>query len=430
MINNKKTVVREENFGLLIWSPKLDSYFLPDTEIIGDIKSIIKIKEENSTNDIWQNHFDTDLVADLIKLGFNEDIRTVNNSLKERLSAPLDVYFDYTHACNLKCPYCYNSEVNRSVTMPNDKIIQVLTQMSENGVMRTHLAGGEPMINIEGFETYLKTAAKLGMNASVNCNGTLVTDKALDAIFDNNVITLTFSLDGPNAEYNDFYRSQGSFKKTRSNARLTAKEKKVRGCGTKLQYKAIHMFDTPLDIYEGLITVAIDDGMDRMQFHNPECSVYHSQGHYRRPKVIKGYYERVQHIMELREKYIGQIEIWNVWNPLTGCSDIGLPGYHGCIGGQELIAIDAKGDIKPCLMNKFNLGNLFDGWKGDFSIFWRQSEKLAQYQKVADQVDPHCDSCKLYSQCRGGRKTRIITQNRDDSSSNPIKLDDIILLLI
>ncbi len=310
--------------------------------------------------------------------------------------------------------------------MSNERIVTVLSQMSENGVMRTHLAGGEPMINPERFETYLRTAQAVGMNASVNCNGTLVRERALNAVFNYGVITLTFSLDGPDAESNDFYRGNGSFEKTRSNARVAANKKRTEGIGPKLQYKAVHMFDTPLELYEGLIKIAIEDGMDRMQFHNPECSVYHPQGHYGHPEVIIGYYVRVQHLMELQEKYAGQIEIWNVWNPITGCDDIGLPGYHGCIGGQELIAIDAKGDIRPCLMNKFELGNLFTDWGGNFNEFWKNSEQLSQYHRFANIVDPHCEPCEIYSQCRGGRKTRIITQNREGSSEKPITLEDMV----
>jgi len=421
----KKTIIREEDFGLLIWSPKLDSYFLPDQDVVNDIRQILKIKERGLTETTWQQEFDKTLVADLLTIGFESDVKYLNRSLESRLSAPLDIYYDYTHACNLRCSYCYNYFVDRKVTMSEDQIVQVLTQMSENGVMKTHLAGGEPMINLRGFETYLRTAEEVGMNVSVNCNGTLVTEKALEVVFNYGIITLTFSIDGPDAQTHDFYRGEGNFEKTRRNAKITAQEKKVRGNGPKLQYKAIHMFNTPFDVYKGLVEVAIADNMDRIQFHNPECSIYHPRGYYANPEVIKGYYERVQYVAKLQEMY-PEIEIWNMWNPLVGCADIGLPGYHGCIGGQELIAIDAEGNIKPCLMNKYDLGNFFTDWVGNFRRFWTESELLADYQKMVNQVDPHCEPCEIYSQCRGGRKTRTITQNRDNYLSEPIKLEDMI----
>ena len=417
---SKPVVIRKENFGLLIWSPKHDSYFIPDEIALAQIPNIVQsVKEEDNA---WKDRFDSNLVSDLTSMGLDRNVRFIDNSLEGRLSAPLDVYCDYTNACNLRCPYCYNKNVDRNITMPEDKIIRVLTQMSNNGIMRTHLAGGEPMINIKGFETYLRTSHEVGMNASVNCNGTLVTERAMNAVFDYGIITLTFSLDGPNATVHDSYRGAGNFYKTRENARLTAQEKKI-GHGPKLQYKAVHMFDTPLEVYDGLIEVAIADGMDRMQFHNPECSIYHPKGHYSQPDIIKGYYERVLHLVELREKYKGQIDVWGLWNPITGCADIGLPGYHGCIGGQELVAIDAKGTLKPCLMNKYELGNLFGDWDGDFAMFWRESKLLLEYQRFADTVDPHCE---YYSKCRGGRKTRVIVENRDGLTSNePIKMEDM-----
>ncbi len=422
----KKAIVRKENFGMLIWSPMLDAYFLPDDDVYEDVESIIESISTSSFTDNFKESFDKTLIEDIIEIGVNSGIKVIDNSLTNRLSAPLDVYFDYTHACNLQCSYCYNVNVDRNVTMSNDKIIQVLSEMSKNGVMRTHLAGGEPMINPEGFETYLKTAKAVGMNVSVNCNGTLLSKRTLNAVFNYDVITLTFSLDGYDAKSNDYYRGKGIFEKVRANARKSVDKKKSKGNGPKLQYKAVHMFDTLLEVYEGLIKVAIEDGMDRVQFHNPECSVNHDQNHYGNPEVIKGYYERVRHLMELRKKYSGKIEVWNVWNPITGCADIGLPEFRGCIGGQELIAIDAKGDIRPCLMNKFSFGNLFTDWGGKFSEFWQESEKLSQYQRLVEKVDSHCEGCNIYSQCRGGRKTRIITQNREGSSVKPIKLEDMV----
>ena len=425
-MSNKKVIIRKENLGMLIWSPILDAYFLTNDDIYEDMESIIESISNSNLIDNSKESFDKTLISDLRTLGIDNGINVIDNSLTDRLSAPLDVYFDYTHSCNLRCSYCYNVDVDRNVTMSDDAIIKVLSELSKNGVMRTHLAGGEPMINPERFETYLKTAEAVGMNASVNCNGTLVTERCLNAVFDYGVITLTFSLDGNNAKSNDYYRGRGNFEKVRNNARKTAEKKDLKGTGPKIQYKAVHMFDTPLDVYEGLIKIAIEDGMNRVQFHNPECSINHNQNHYGKSDVIEGYYERIQHLMNLQERYSGQIEIWNVWNPITGCSDIGLPGFHGCIGGQELIAIDANGNIKPCLMNKYYLGNLFTDWNGNFNEFWNKSEKLANYQSLADKVDSHCEPCNIYSQCRGGRKTRIITQNRDGSSTNPIKLEDMV----
>ena len=78
----------------------------------------------------------------------------------------------------------------------------------------------------------------------------------------------------------------------------------------------------------------------------------------------------------------------------------------------------------PCLMNKYDLGNLFWEWDGDFGKFWSHSERLAEFQGAVTIVDPHCDDCHVYAQCRGGRKTRIIVENRRENETD-LKLQDM-----
>ncbi|MBU5687827.1 MAG: radical SAM protein [Candidatus Aenigmarchaeota archaeon] len=405
-------VIRVESFGVLIWSPNFDSYFLLDPFLgIRDVEEAIKSK----TGPIFQN---------LQTMGLSGNPRIINNPQPNRLSAPLDVYFDYTNLCNLRCPYCYNSHAKRE-TMPEDRIMRIFEQLALNGVMRTHLAGGEPMIYPHLFEVYLRAARDNGLNASVNSNGTLLNERTLRAVFDYGIMTLTFSLDGPK-ETHEKYRGVGKFDRTRAAARLAVEEKRKRGLSRPLiQYKAVHMYDTPLEVYEKLIEIGLKDGVDRIQFHNPECSVHHPRGYYRRPEVIEGYYKRLLLLKNLKEKYQNQIDIWIPWNPVVGCGDIGIPGFHGCIGGQELIAIDPEGNIKPCLMNPYNFGNLFTDADGDFARFWRENERLIEYQNFVNKVDDHCIACDIYSQCRGGRKSRIITNNRDGETFTPIELSQM-----
>ncbi len=421
----KPVVVRNEHFGLLIWSPQLDRYLLPNSEVIDDIRLVIDRKKENDFGSQLYIGLDADLVSDLVKIGFDGLVREINNPMMGRLSAPLDVYFDHTFACNLHCSYCYNKDVDRGVTMSDRNISVVLTQLAEAGVMRTHLAGGEPMINPRSFKLYLETARQLGMNVSITCNGTRLTERTLGAVFDNDVAALTFSLDGHTAEAHDAYRGRGNFEITRTAARKAVQKKRQELRGPKLQYKLVYMFDTPLEQLEGATQVAISDGLDTMQFRNPEKCTDHDQGHYGRQDVIEGSYQRIRFIDELQKKYGNRIEIWTVWNPIRGSGEIGIPGLAGCIGAQELIAIGADGTITPCSINKLSLGNILSDWDGNFARFWRESPMLKSFQGAISQVDPYCASCDVYSQCRGGSKVRVVVQNRPTNSSEPIHLEDL-----
>lgn len=50
---------------------------------------------------------------------------------------------------------------------------------------------------------------------------------------------------------------------------------------------------------------------------------------------------------------------------------------RGCIGGQELLAINGDGRIMPCLMNHYVLGNYYD--IGTLIEFWDSSEVLDRF---------------------------------------------------
>lgn len=415
--NTKKlVVVRHEHFGFIIWSQKLDKYFLPSsTEIEKTIQDIISGKTKI---DLLNNN----LRKELDDIGFNGIIRTVNFPLESRISVPLDCYFDYTSVCNLKCNYCYDRNSDNS-TMTNEQIEHVLNELAKNGIMRTHLAGGEPMAFPNKLETYLKTAKKLGIGSSINSNGTLLKERVLEIIFENNPVSLTFSVDGHNNVEHDKFRGNGTFKKVTSAIKLAVNYKKQVQSNTRIQLKAVWMPDTPKKYLEELVLYAIRNGADVMQFHNPERCVFHDKGFYR--NNIDQYYINAQFINQLKNKYVYDIQIWNIWNPVVGCEDIGIPNMNGCIGGQELLTIKPNGDLFPCLMNPYSFGNLFSDWNGDLRKFWRESDKLSNFNSIIHKIDDDCDSCSFYTKCRGGSKTRIIVQNKL-SSNEEVKLSHFI----
>ena len=404
--NTKKlVVVRHEHFGYLIWSKELDKYLIPiSKEVETTIRDIINGKTKIDL-------LNYGLKKELDKIGFNGTIKQVNLPLERRISAPLDCYFDYTSVCNLRCSYCYDRNSDDS-TMTNEQIEQVLHELAKNGIMSIHLAGGEPISFPKRLEIYLKMAKKLGIGSSINSNGTLLKkEKLLEMIFENEPVTLTFSVDGHNKPENDKFRGIGTFEKVTSAIKLAVSYKRQVKSNIRIQVKAVWMPFTSKKQFEELVLYAIKNGADVMQFHNPERCVFHDKGFY--ANDIDKYYQNALFIGELKEKYSSEIQIWNIWNPIVGCGDIGLPDMNGCIGGQELIAIKPNGDLLPCLMNTYCFGNLFSDWSGDLRKFWLKSKKLSQFESAIQKVDDNCNSsCNFFTKCRGGSKTRVIVQNK------------------
>ena len=87
---------------------------------------------------------------------------------------------------------------------------------------------------------------------------------------------------------------------------------------------------------------------------------------------------------------------------------------QGCIGAQELIAINCKGEITPCLMNSTYLGNIFEV-ESIKDIY--KSEILENYKEISNY---DCKDCKYHQKCRGGCQVRKIVEYGKIEKKDPI----------
>ncbi|MFB6109861.1 MAG: radical SAM protein [Halodesulfurarchaeum sp.] len=397
-------VVRSEHFGYLLWSRPLDTYLYPTAEWIHD-----EIEKLVASPEYQRDSIAPQLESELSAIGLWDGYRVVENALEGRLGAPLDVYFDYTYACNLDCPFCYNKEhidtPGNAATMSESRVRRVLQNMAKNGIMRTHLAGGDPLIDPSGLDNYLSTATELGINSSIVTNGTMFDERRREILFDNDLVTLTFSIDSPIPERHDELRGEGVFDQVTDAARRAVAYRDRINSDTRVQIKMTWPPTIPLRRFDQMAQLGAELGVDVVQFHNPERSTDHETGHYR--DHAEEYYERIRYLDDLQNEY-EDIDIWNVWNPIAGCRSIGLPNMRGCIGGQELLGINPDGRLTPCLMNDHTLGDLFAEWDGSIGDFWRESTALDRFQSTVRDLPETCETCDLLAECRGGSVTRKI----------------------
>lgn len=408
-------IARPEACGLLLWSYTKDSYFLLTDKNAFDLtKKVIRkqIRLEDIGNVVLQNELAS------IGCSAGTEYRFIENPHSDlRLSAPLDVYLDFTWKCNLKCPDCYNRNANRKITMSDENVRHIFNEMASAGVMRTHLAGGEPTIFPEKLKNYLAAANENRIRASLTTNGTLFTDEVAKIVFSYNLASLSFSVDGSSASLNDKSRGKGSFDKTTAAVRKAVEYKRKLGSETPIQIKTTWNPFVDESEFGEMVNLGISLGVNDIQFNNPEKCVYHEHGYFKQYR--DQYYAGLGIIKELESKYGSRIAVWNVCNPLGAKINIGLPDVHGCIGGRELITINPDGSIRPCDMNPLILGNLFTDWDGSLLKFWNQSENLREFQSDLDVVDTDCAGCNLYNQCRGGSKVRSIVESGDVFQKDP-----------
>ena len=402
--------IRYENCGVLIYSDvKKKYYFTNDLE---DEKKIRKYCNDRN------NIINGELGNELESLNFfNEKIREiecVNKNNNYPISAPLEYYFDFTSKCNLRCKHCYNKENLSSTTMKYEKIVQIIEDMYNSGIMRIHLAGGEPTSDPEGLNIYMSTAKKYGIISSMSSNGVNINDDIYKIVFDNDLFSFTISLEGADEESNAKIRGKGNFEKSIKTIKKMVSLKKELKKNTIICIKMSYDTSVTYEELENFVLVGIALGVDVVKFANPERCAFHEKGFY--GSVYEDYYKVLKMISNIKNKYDDKIYISEASNPVNECGDIGLPSMRGCIGAQELIAINPDGRISPCLMNQFDLGNIYD--YESIKDFWNNSEKLKEYRKKI--IDYNCNNCTYHSNCRGGCQVRKYVEYGEIKSFDPL----------
>ena len=118
-----------------------------------------------------------------------------------------------TKRCNLKCTTCYvNSEsfINE-YEMTQEEIKGVFIKLINAGYNYITISGGEPFLRRD-IESIILLAKEYFDGVSVNTNGTLLDEKRVKFLKENNVKVM-ISLEGAEAEINDKIRGKGTQEK-------------------------------------------------------------------------------------------------------------------------------------------------------------------------------------------------------------------------
>ncbi|GEO26989.1 cyclic pyranopterin monophosphate synthase [Alicyclobacillus acidoterrestris] len=127
------------------------------------------------------------------------------NAIRDALSRPLkDLRISLTDRCNFRCKYCMPKEVfgkdysylSEEEILTIDEIVRVTRILSEIGVHKVRLTGGEPLLRRELPEIIHALASLPGIDdIAVTSNGSMLTLKRAQALKDAGLRRITISLD-------------------------------------------------------------------------------------------------------------------------------------------------------------------------------------------------------------------------------------------
>lgn len=134
------------------------------------------------------------------------------------IKRPINVVISVTDRCQARCRYC-NIPQRAKREMTTSEMLNLIDQISDLGVCRIALWGGEPLLrnDIGIIINYIK---KKGIFVTLDTNGWLVSEKIKEI---QNLDILVVSIDGPE-DVHDKVRGKGSFKKAFNGIQVAVKK--------------------------------------------------------------------------------------------------------------------------------------------------------------------------------------------------------------
>jgi radical SAM protein with 4Fe4S-binding SPASM domain len=305
----------------------------------------------------------------------------------------LSVQLDITNACNLNCRHCYQGVHSSGGDLSFEDWCGILDQYGELAAklhLKPHfcISGGEPTLS-PIFEKLLREIHSRWPLAgiAVLTNGTNISDHVASLLTAHKA-DVQISLEGPDAERNDFVRGNGSF------ARAIEGFRKVQAEGLNVTFQAVLSNRTGAWIAE-FFELAAKQNAAAMNFTR-----FVPQGQGKAFSETGG--DQPLLGQWLRDAYGTILADSKKTGVPTGTN---LPlfvlispelGAHGKFGFQGLV-VDYKGNLKVTSRADFRLGNVLKG--GLEELFMRHP--LMEDLRAARIEE--CGTCDFYDRCGGDR---------------------------
>jgi mycofactocin radical SAM maturase len=303
------------------------------------------------------------------------------------LRAPVNVTWEITEACNLRCAHCLSSglRAQRRGELDLEQCRGLIDELVRMQVFQINFGGGEPFLRGD-FLDILGYTHRHGITVCVSTNGTLLDDTTIDALLNVAPVYLQVSLDGARPETNDAIRGRGTFDRILAGVELLAErgypDFSLNMVVTRLNASEVSEFDH-LARRHGAKT--------RLSRFRPSGGGCHTWEDYRLTK---------DQLMEL-SAFLGnnpEILTGDSFFALTPASRRNL-GLNMCGAAKMTCAVAPDGSVYPCAFlsdRAFLAGNVKTELLWDI---FRSSPVFERFRRL--EVES-CRGCDRFSICHGG----------------------------
>jgi mycofactocin radical SAM maturase len=318
------------------------------------------------------------------------------------LSAPVNVTWEITHRCNLRCVHCLSASRDEAPgELSFDECRAAVDQLAALNVFEINFGGGEPLLK-DHFLRLLRYIHEKGIVTCISTNGTVLTDAAVACFAGSPLVNVQVSLDGADPAVNDRIRGAGTFERAR------------RGI-ERLAGRSI-----PLSINTVVTSINFDQ-LDRMK----ELAASHGAklrvSRFRPSGRARQSWEE----LKLNPARLRELSAWLGADPdiLTGDSFFSVTaggrrrmGLDMCGASKMTACIDPVGDVYPCA---FLQEKAFCGGSLRITTFkdiWNSSAAFDYFRRLEPAA---CRHCPRFESCHGGCPAVAYFVSRDLNAADP-----------
>jgi mycofactocin radical SAM maturase len=304
---------------------------------------------------------------------------------RKGLRAPVNVTWEISLRCNLRCLHCLSDSGEASHDELNFKeSLSLIDQLTAMKVFQVNIGGGEPFIR-KDFLDLLSYSHEKGLVTCVSTNGTMADRSLAKRLSALKLLYLQVSLDGATPEVNDAIRGKGTYQKILYGMECLASE------GVRFSINTV-LTRTNFFQLETLREMASQYGAEL------RVSRFRPSG---RGKTSKAYLGPTKDQLETFSFWLNEHDLVR-----TGDSFFCLTsenrrrkGLDMCGAAKMTCCISPRGEIYPCAFlqeTPFLVGNVRNSSLKDL---WDASPVFDRFRSLDAKS---CVDCYRFESCRGG----------------------------
>ena len=308
-----------------------------------------------------------------------------NQYVEKGLSAPVNLTWEVSLACNLRCSHCLSSSGEPAENeLSTAEALDLVEQLHETGVFQVNFGGGEPFLRPD-FEEILAACHDRGIMTCISTNGTLLSAERVARLATSRLVAIQVSMDGARRETCDAIRGKGVFDKAIEAIKLLAASSIPTSINTVLT--AQNADEIPA-MHELARSLGVSLRVSRFRPSGRGADNW---------EALKPVPAQLLAFSDWLAKS-GDVRTGDSFFSLTSQERQGL-GLNLCGAAKLTCCVGPTGNMYPCAFlqtERFKAGSLRDN---TFREIWDSSEIYDSFRSLRIHS---CEECQRFDHCHGG----------------------------